>query len=376
MQASGRGHAPVIGVSDVSLGYGSPEVPAIFALVCEAAGAHGLLLEPDEADRPDVDRLGHPQFAVERVRSGLPSGTTAWRREFLRAAMLRIEAARPDALVIFGGASFLLRAALKHRPRRIIYHAYEQICDLPPDDQEAHRAFLPDADLVIAPEPHRLAHDCTRLGVWPRRWAGVLNSADVAFPGPILRRPPGARNGRFLWSGALDRRRTFAHWLWSPALSEFGIDLYGRISDPDPAAVEAAIAACPNLDRKGLVAAADMNRARAAYAFSLAWWNPANSFGHLHLCSNRFFTSICAGVPPICGPHPQCVAIARRHDCAIVMDDWTEEALARAMARAMSIYGSDRYDRMVANCVEAAETALGWPRQADALRPALAEALA
>jgi hypothetical protein len=363
----------IIGISDVSLGYGSPEIPALFDVICERAGAQGLLLEPDEPDRPRSGLASRRPFLVERISSVLPSTTTAWRREFLRAARLRIEREHPDTLVIFGGANFLLLPSLRQRPRTVIYHAYEQIADLGPDDLNAHAAYLPDVDLVISPEPRRLAHDCSLLGVWPRKVISILNSADNVEPGLVERQRASDRNGRFLWSGALHRKRTFADYLWSDQLSAFGIDIFGRISDPETEVVKSAIAGRPNLDWRGVRDGAELSAARARSAFSLVWWNPANSFGHLHLASNRFFSSIAAGVPPVCGPHPQCTTIARRYDCGIVLDDWSLDAVARGMTKAQSIFGGDRYGRLVENCVAAADADLGWPIQAEKVRSVLAD---
>lgn len=353
----------VIGVSDVSLGYGSPEVPAIFDLACRVAGERGVLLEPDEDDRPLRPLSWDDRFECRRLGSDFPSRTTAWRRAFLDAARRLIDRESPETLVIFGGTNLILLPSLRMRPRRVIYHAYEQAADLSSDDLQAHRACLADIDLVIAPEARRLAHDCQLVGAWPKETALIYNSADVALPDPVGRLPADRRNGRFFWSGALHRTRTLADHLWSDELSEFEIDLYGRIADPEPETIEARISGAANLRRGGLVDAAEFNERRAAYAFSLVWWNPANSFGHLHLCSNRLFTSIAAGVPPVCGPHPQCETIVRRHHCGVVLEGWSRQEIREGLAAAMQIYRSPQYAEIVANCLAAAGGELGWPTQ-------------
>ena len=360
----------LIAVSDVSLDYGSPEIAALTDALSGHYGTRGLLLEPDETDRPPSAPRDTRHFDVRRLGSGLPSQTLSWRRDFLWRARQIIEAEKPDILFVCGGAVFPVLAALKHRPAQVIYFAYEQIADLAEPDQRAHTAMLADCDLVITPSPRRLIRDCETVSAWPRRVTGIVNSADVAYPEPITALPSGERNGRFFWCGALHRTRSFADWFLSDALSPFRIDLFGRISDPDPDPLRAGIEERDHLHHHGLVPADALNRARAESAFSLIWWNPENSFGHYHLASNRFFTSVCAGVPPIVGPHPQCVAYARRHDCAIVMDDWTLDALTRAMQQAADLYGSSAYDALVQRCLDARED-IGWAVQRDQVLSAL-----
>lgn len=369
-----QGRPRIIGVSDVSLGYGSPEVPAIFHELCIVAGERGLLFEPSEADRPQT-QVGSPAFDVERLVSQFPSGTTAWRREFLWQVRKLVEAESPDVLVLFGGAVFSLLAIIKRRPRRVIYHAYEQIVDLAPDEQDAHRIYLGSVDLVISPEPHRLAHDCKFLGAWPKVVHFIFNSADVCAPAEIHSVSAGEREEAFFWSGALSRKATFAQYLWSPEFSKFRIGVYGRLSDHEPDLILREIRGRSNISYRGLVTADTLNRERARHAFSLVWWNPANSFGHLHLCSNRLFTGLSAGLPTICGPHPQCATIAKRFDVGLVAEDWSLRSISEAMNKAISILGTARYDKMVDNCMELTRSETGWDVQAAALRPKLEEAV-
>jgi len=353
----------IIGVSDVSIDYGSPEVPALFHDICVRAGVPGTLIEPDEHDRPPLTERPQRAFSLIRMDSDLPSQTAPWLREYLARAAAAVSRNTPDLLVIFGGAAFPILELLPHRPRYVVYHAYEQIAELGIDDIVCHQLHLGHVTTVITPNIDRLVYDCERLGTWPRSTVTLYNSADVSYPQPVVRRPPQDRNGRFLWTGALDRRRTLSHYLAAKDLEPFGIDIFGRITDPAPDTLLQSLKARPNVALHGLVAPDVLNAARADAAFSLIWWNPDDSAGHYHLASNRFFTSLAAGVPPVCAPHPQCVRITETYDCAVIAKDWSLEAIRDAMAEAADIAGSDKYAALVERCLAAADGALSWTAQ-------------
>src|SRR5439155_25091451 len=85
----------------------------------------------------------------------------------------------------------------------------------------------------------------------------------------------------------------------------------------------------------------------------------------------KMFESIAAGIPPICTPHPQCVEILREFDCGVLLQDWSREALIRALREAQSIFATPRYAELAANCRKAVDQALNWGDQFAALQPLL-----
>lgn len=253
----------------------------------------------------------------------------------------------------------------------VVYHAYEQICDLSAEVLLAHRLFLETVDLVITPDIRRLIHDCKKLGVWPQNVVEIHNGADVGYPSPITKLPADDRNGRFFWCGTLGRRRTFADWFFNEQLTAYNFDLTGRFGSEDERTLRDQIARCSNISHHGIRSAAELDQMRARAQFSLVWWNPTNSFGHLHLPSNRFATTIQAGTPPICAPHPHFIEISRRFGCTILMENWTGEAFRDALAQATRTVGTKAYHRLIDGCAAAAEE-FEWPRQSRRIRSSLA----
>lgn len=355
----------IVGLSDVAIDYGSPEVTALFHDICVVANCAGLLIEPDEHDRPPVIRQPKRAFELCRLQSKLKSHSIAWRREYIYNAAKLINQQKPDILFLFGGVTVPVVNFLRNRPRCIVYHAYEQIADLAAEDITSHRQYIEKFDLVTTPNIHRLLFDCKTMDVWPEDIVTMYNAADVYYPEPTHTLPAGERNGRFLWMGTLDRKRTFADYFYSDRLAGFQLDVVGRVTDPQAEELTIRLKNCANIRFWGLVPPEILNRMRAKAAFSLVWWNPHNSYGHLHLASNRFFVSLAAGVPPVCGPHPQCIQIAERFDCAIIMKDWTLGALVEAMETALSMYGTPAYFELVKRCLLAAEHELSWRSQSD-----------
>lgn len=351
----------ILGICDVSVGYGSPEIPAIIHDLanCDWTGdVH--LVEPDEPDRPPPP--GRPQtYRRSRIDAcGLPPQSLSWTRHFIFKSAQIANRDKPDVLVLFGGAIFPVLSLLKEKPASVIYHAYEQIADLPAEALAAHKALLGEVDLVTTPSIRRLIHDATYLNLWPRAVHTIYNVADVAYPDcPKTEERPS--DFGLVWCGTLDRKRTFADFFLASGLEDIPIDMYGRIVDTG--GLEDAIAALPRLTHHGVVPADALSAALARAAYSIVWWNPANSYGHLHLASNRFFSAIQKGTPPLCAPHPQCLEIAERYGCALVMEDWTEEAFVAAVHKARDMFGTDAYDALVRGCRDACEDGINWAAQ-------------
>jgi len=344
--------------------------------ICKLFGVRGLLIEPDEIARPPVDLPWGPAFELKRVSSDYPDHSPMWQRAYLSRALDIVDRAAPKLLIVFGSSVFTSLVGLKRRPERIIYHAYEFISNLPEADIEAHRLTLSDVDLLITPDVERLVYDVRTVQAHPKLAAAIYNVADVAYPAPVRRLPADQRNGRFLWYGTLHRHQALADRFTAEEVRDYQFDLFGRITDPNAAEVEAAVRNAPNIRYFGVAPAEELNRRRAENIFSFVWWNPEISPGHYYLPSNRFFTSIQAGVPPICAPHPQCVELIERYGCGLIMRDWSSHAFAEVLARAKHIYGTSAYADLVRNCEIATEEELNWPRQFTRVEPRIRQALA
>ncbi|MBC7669042.1 MAG: hypothetical protein H7236_11485 [Gemmatimonadaceae bacterium] len=344
--------------------------------ICKLFGKRGLLIEPDEIARPPVEMPWGPAFELKRVSSDYPDHSPMWQRAYLSQALRMVEKYNPKLLVVFGSSVFTSLIGLKRRPQRIIYHAYEFISNLQEADIDAHRLMLADVDLMVTPDVERLVYDVRTVQTQPKVATAIYNVADVSYPAAVRSLPADQRNGRFLWYGTLHRHQALADHFTSELVREYQFDLFGRITDPNAGEVEAALRDAHNIRYFGVAPAEELNARRAENIFSFVWWNPEISPGHYYLPSNRFFTSIQAGVPPICAPHPQCVELVERYGCGMIMEDWSLSAFARALARAQRIYGTSAYADLVRNCEIAARDELNWPRQFARVEPHIRQALA
>lgn len=343
--------------------------------ICKSIGAKGLLIEPDEINRPPIEMGWSPAFTLKRINSRFPDHTPPWHRHFQASALREVETHRPDLLLIFGSSVFSSLMGLSFWPKCVIYHAYEFISNLSEHDLTAHHCLLSKCNLVITPEMERLIIDCEKVKAYPANLAAIYNVADVSYPTPVRHLPANERNGRFLWYGTLHRTQAFADYFTLDDAREFEFDLFGRITDPNAEDVARKLSATPNLRYFGIVPSEELNHRRAENIFSLVWWNPEVGPGAYYLASNRFFTSVQAGVPPICGPHPQCVDLVERYGCGLIMDDWSPTSFIKTLRLARRIYRSGAYADMVANCLKAAAEQFNWQAQYQRIAPAIEAAL-
>lgn len=342
--------------------------------VCTTFGAKGILLEPDEIARPPIPADPRWSFDLMRCTSIAEDFSRSWMNDYMLTAAETINKIKPDILILFGSGAFPTLLILRHKPKKIMYHATEFISAANPRSIKAHRVAMHSVDLMTAPEVNRLNIDLENLGTKPQHIAPIMNCADVAQPNPILKKSADRRNGHFLFYGTLDRQRAFANYFWHPLIRPFKLDISGRIADRDPDAVMLGLQSNPNCRYLGVLSAQQLNAHRQDCAWSLVWWNPEVNAGAYYLCSNRFFTSIQAGLPPICGPHPQCVTFVERYDCGLIMKDWSVESLQATMNYAASIYGTPRYAELVANCARASQD-LNWATQYSQIEPTILETL-
>lgn len=123
---------------------------------------------------------------------------------------------------------------------------------------------------------------------------------------------------------------------------------------------------------QGVLPMAELEAIYNDYAYSLTMWKPKD-INQIHASPNKLFQSIGRGVPPISAPHPQCVRTLRRYGCGLLMNDWSMEGFEDAIRRALDLYGTSAYDRMVENCKTAAEVELNWPVQFEKVKAHLTQ---
>ncbi len=361
----------LVGVSDVTVGYGSPEVPLLMDSLARHLGTEALLIQPDEISRPPTHGPLFPsgRVHIRHLSSYWETYSRPFAVEYLYRAARLVNRMRPRVLVIFAGFSFPLLAKLNFRPELVIYHCYE-VASRDRWSRWIHRLLGSQVDIITFPEPYRAIYDTQQC-----RWHGVpkvlLYNCGTEFgqSGSVVV-PWDRRNGRILYSGTISPRVALSEYFWQEPIPRFPIDLTGRIvATGEHQAQQIAARLTGSLRYFGLLEPEQLASMRPCYAYSLLMWNPEISPNHRWAAPNRLFQSIQAGVPPIAAPHPQCREIIRRYDCGLLMRDWSFDAFRQALEQALAIYGTPRYEELVRNCLRATRTHLNWEAQFRKLVP-------
>jgi hypothetical protein len=263
---------------------------------------------------------------------------------------------------------------LKEKPPLVVYHATESTTYYGSFDPEFNRHARDWIDIVVFPEENRAAIDVGRCGFQRIPVAIAYNSptriSDLKEPAAAS-----ARNGRILYSGALDVNATFVDYYSDRRLQALPIDIYGYIGGSEPDRTRHVLENLRGSIRyKGFVDSSELETARPSYAYSLTIWKASNE-NQTYACPCKFYESIACGVPPITAPHPQPKQIVERYRCGFVMSDWSLDAMVASFTEAMRAYGTPEYERMVANCLAAMRHELNWDRQFERVARLLPERL-
>lgn len=357
----------IVGVSDVSVGYGSPQIPRLIGSLAEHYDSTALILEPDQSDKQPLKTPPH-RCHLERVRTAAHPHTELGRRQFVAATTRRLNALRPDVLVLFCTYTLPVLAGLRRKPRFTIYHSLESILSYGPLDVRLNGHLANQIDLVIFPEENRARLDGQRCGLLHRPMLVMYNVRNERRFEPS---PVAGRTDKLLYSGTLDRDQTLAEYFLRPELAGVPMDIYGQTTGRDRDGLKAALRAASGAVRyHGYVPAATLDGVRGQYGYSIVLWAPNNE-NQYYAAPNKFFDAIADGIPPIVAPHPQCKLFIDRYGCGILMDDWGFPAFLKAVKRARSLFGTSEYDRMVAGCGRAVEREVNWPAQFEKLTPRL-----
>jgi glycosyltransferase involved in cell wall biosynthesis len=362
----------ILGVCDVSLGYGSGQIPAfILSLLKHYGTSRGIVIEPGDPDKhPKHDQF--PQFEFYRAITAFNPYSTQGRIEYNLQAAKIVNKLRPEILVIFCTYAIPVLLKLKYRPKFVIYYSIESIPSYGQRDVAMNRYTAPLIDLVIFPEENRAMKDSERCGFKNIPKAILYNCSDLLRSDKSII-PPQERNDRIIYGGTIEKGRTFAEYFLRGEMQSIPVDLFGLVRGPDKQEVTRELfMRADSLRYHGYVDAEKLNSLRKIYSFSITMWKPVSE-NELYAAPNKFFESIADSVPPIAAPHPQCAMILKRYHCGILMDDWSFNSFYAAIQEALKIRSTDQYDKMVENCRKAFEQELNWEKQFAKVIPLLKE---
>jgi|SRR5579862_6271368 len=362
----------IVQVSDISVGYGNYDSLSMITSVAELYGLPGLILEPDQPDKPMQAQVNGIQ--VQRLWTSTFFRSKAGRVEFVSKAAKLLNEMQPKVLIIRCSWSIPVLLKLKKKPPLVIYHATESTLYYDDMDPALNRAAASMIDVVCFPEENRAARDVERCGFHRIPMAITYNC-------PISRReaeqvtPPEVRNGRVLYSGALDRHNTYIDYYAHEQMRAVPVDIYGYLGGSDVDGTRAVLESMQGASRyMGYVDTRVLEEARPNYAYSITIWNPRNE-NQQFACPCKFFESIAALVPPVTAPHPQCRLLTQRYGLGIVMDGWDFESFYASLRKAMHIFGTSSYNQMVDNCRKAVLSELNWDCQFAKVRQLLPAAV-
>ncbi|MBL8227297.1 MAG: glycosyltransferase [Bryobacterales bacterium] len=358
----------IVAVSDVTIGYGTPQLPLIVESLLDYYGGEALIVEPVQ---PELSpRHGaFPRFDIRPVGTTEHPHSTVGRTEYVWRASRLVNELRPDLLLICCTYCLPVVFRLARRPKKTLYYSVESIPFYGEFDVEMNQRAGPLLDAIVFPEENRAALEVGRCGFHGVPKLVLFNVSNRRKDGckPL---PLEERNGRILYSGTISRQQTFADYYLSDKIRAMPVDLYGPIkgSEADRQKVAAGFGGAQRYG--GYLSSAALAQLRPSYAYSIIAWNPDNE-GQLYAAPNKFFECIAAGVPPIAAPHPQCRLILDRYRCGLLMPDWSYDAFAATLRKALDLYGTEQWREMVCNCERAVEAELTWDAQFDKLKMVL-----
>lgn len=351
----------MIGVSDVSLGFGSPQINSIisylyFKLGCSTA----LILEPDQPEKK-YNMYRYQPIILKRVytEENIYQGGRA---EYIRECAKIINKEKPDMLLIFCSFTLPVLFYLNYRPRKVIYYNIEMANAYGKDDIILNGAISGKVDLLIYPEENRARIDIRDYGHRGMPMVTVYNCTNhVKDLAEVIGSTE--RNGKAIYAGKLDQTNTNVHYFFGKRNDKICIDVFGDISSCSSDFIkENLLHINEKMNFYGYVENQKLQIIRKKYAYSIVMWNPVNE-NQLYAAPNKFFEAIADGVIPICAPHPQCIKIIKKYDCGILMKDWSYDSFCEAMTLAERIYGTQRYSEMVGNCRKAVTKELNFESQ-------------
>lgn len=361
-----RDRPHIVIVSEVSVGYGTPQVLRVAESLARECAARVTVFEPDQPERPPIDIGRHvesPSISVRRIYTAAHPYRTAGRIEYCLAVASELNS--DPAAVIIICSSYGLPVLYRVDASRTlnVFYCLEHV----PENKDASLELVArHCSVVIFPERNRAQLYWPRLGgIVPGQQVLILMNANYPKHCAVNRE----RVSRLFYGGTFHREMTHAEMFLQPEIAAFPIDVYGIIDGfPDRNAViksmqgeTGGLTYCGYLESD-----ATYFNTLAKYQYSLVIWNPSSE-QQLYAAPNKMFDAIACGVPPICAPHPQCVEILQRWGCGVLLDDWTAIALKSRLRQILDTFGTSRHQEMVSQCYAAMEGELSWGKQCEPL---------
>ena len=362
----------LITISDVVLGYGSPQIINFSESLCAIIGAKGIICQPLVPQRKVVN-IDHPALNLETLHTASHPYSASGRIEYQQKCAKLINKYRPDVLIITNYTLLDLIDRLEYRPKRTIHLALEDL-DLLQNGvgglarlSSLSRQVNKLIDIWIFPEVNRARQDAFLLNIDPDSISVVYNVSKIGtgYSEQLERQP------RIIYAGTLDVDTSVGHIIFDPEVARFPVDVYGDLQGniSSKATMQSKIDYLRRLGSRrcdlkwfGQVPIKKLDALLPSYSFSLIYWQPIRH-ALLNAAPNKLFQAIAAGVPVVGAPHPQVKMLIERYGCGLLLDGWEREQLVSGLHKAQRLMGSTEYQELIENCRKAAARELSWEVQ-------------
>lgn len=347
-------------ISNVSLGYGSPQILNLVKSIVDYYGSSdGLILEPNQPQR-QAQKNTFNNMEIKRIYTSQLPWSEQWKIEYVRRCARIADEIKPDVLILIDAITLPIIELIKEKPKKIIYYSLEMAEYFGLDEATNYLldVIVKDADLILFPEENR---EKEFLKQFPK----AVSKAEVIMNCPSIRLESkgGKKNGKIIYQGTIDKQLTFSEYYLKKKVNKYEIDMFGLIEGEGKTEIENQLMKGDgNVSYMGYVDNAQLAKIRSLYSYGIVNWNPINK-NFLFAAPNKLFEYISDGVVPIAAPHPQCEKIIHKYDCGVLMLDWTFKSFCKALKYAMKISGTEQYMRLQRNCKLAYQKELNWEKQ-------------
>lgn len=362
----------LITISDVVLGYGSPQIVNFSESLCDIIKSKGIICQPLVPQRKIVG-LDSPSLNVETLHTTDHPYSATGRIEYQQKCAKLINQYRPDVLVVTNYTLLNLIDRLEYRPRKVVHLALEDL-DLLLEGaagvarlSSLRRQVNKLIDLWVFPEENRAKRDASLLNIDPNSISIFYNTSKIEQCYAV----PPEKQPRIIYAGTLDVDTSVGHIIFDAELAHLPVDVYGDLQGniASKASMQLKVDTLRRLGSRqcdlkwfGQVPSRKLDALLPSYSFSLIYWQPIRH-ALLNAAPNKFFQAVAAGVPVVGAPHPQVKMLIERYGCGILLDGWEKKQLISGLDKAKRLIGSIEYEELKENCRQATTKELSWPMQ-------------
>lgn len=352
----------LITLSDVQIGYGSPQIFDFTKSVCKRLNFKGKILQPRFFLDKNVTISNEDELVkIDTIfSSNHPHGFGNY--EYLREAANILNKHKPKYVILTNYKLLHILNQITYRPHKVIFMCLEMY---EYNNNIKYIAYLKSLnskiDIWIFPNDERAAHQSQELEIKSGKLHVFYNISNLVTKSTQNI----ARNKKFIYAGTIDRKKILIDNILDQN-DRYSIDVYGKIqgSLSDRNLLEERFNKInfflkSKINYKGNIPSKDLNKIYSQYSFSLILW----SQNVYYPAPNKFFQAIIKKVPVIITPYEQGVHLIERYGCGLYLKDFSSYQLNITLNKAIKVMNTPEYSEMVENCKIATQKEFNWESQ-------------